>query len=177
MSTSRSTGGTFATPNSFLMPSSVLSDNREEGWPGDNNPSANDAADAYSTANEGSMMSFRNAVMVESQQRRQTASATDAVVKVILDKAHDLGPYLTLALAAMGSLLRGDPVPASSQYWHDAIQLMAGQIEVGNREARSFNLLKAWVLLETYAVLSNDSLVWKRANMPHGYVESSKPTS
>lgn len=51
--------------------------------------------------------------------------------------------YLTLALAAMGSLLAGDASEVSASYWQDSVHLMTGRLEIDNREARDFNLLKA----------------------------------
>ncbi|KAH8879506.1 hypothetical protein GQ53DRAFT_834099 [Thozetella sp. PMI_491] len=218
----------------------------EGSWPGDRNPSANDAADAYSPLELDSLPAFRQAVLAESQSRRQhlMPEAMNGTIDHALSQAkliepvrqtivpnqvfsavanfllraqlfwpaglfstsHAPGPveqlvnkcaegflartpflqdipislfvrsprpqYLTLAMASIGSLLLKEPVDVSSSYWHDSIRLMTGKLEVDNREARSLDLIKAWVLLETYAVLSSDMLVWKRASLAHGYVET-----
>ncbi|KAL1906484.1 hypothetical protein Sste5344_007814 [Sporothrix stenoceras] len=195
---------------------------QEEAWPGDRNPSANDAAEAYSPLNFDFLPTFRNAVLAESQSRAAASVAGIDTIGGILARSMAIDPlfwpmgmlstsstpdnidqmvsqcstgflqttiflrdapvslfthsprpqYLTLALAAIGSLLAGEPAEVSAQYWHDAVRLMTGELEIDNREARSFDLLKAWLLLETYAVLSSDQSVWKQANMAHGYVET-----
>ncbi|CAK7210477.1 hypothetical protein SEUCBS140593_000837 [Sporothrix eucalyptigena] len=198
---------------------------QEEAWPGDRNPSANDAAEAYSPLNIDFLPTFRNAVLAKSQPRAVTSVAGIDTIGGILARSMAIDPlfwpmgmfstsstpdnidqrisqcntgflqttiflrdapvslfthsprpqYFTLSLAAIGSLLAEEPAEVSAQHWHDAVHLMTGELEIDNREARSFNLLKAWLLLETYAVLSSDPSVWKQANMVHGCVETVDP--
>ena len=51
--------------------------------------------------------------------------------------------YFTLAMACMGSMLRGLPTEKSADLWRSSWSLMCRQLEVDNREARRPELIKA----------------------------------
>ncbi|KAJ9617549.1 hypothetical protein H2204_013680 [Knufia peltigerae] len=80
--------------------------------------------------------------------------------------------YFTLAMACIGAMLGECSIERSSKLWWSSLRLLMGQLEVDNREARKMELIKAWVLLESYGLLSSDRLTWNRTSMAHGYVET-----
>ncbi|KAH7323956.1 hypothetical protein BKA65DRAFT_77255 [Rhexocercosporidium sp. MPI-PUGE-AT-0058] len=84
----------------------------------------------------------------------------------------DNPPYLTYAIATIGSLVLGADQSLTEDLWWAANFLIAGILEIDNREARKVELLNAWVLLEAYGALSADPRIWQKTNITHGYVET-----
>ncbi|KAL6820994.1 hypothetical protein J3E69DRAFT_368437 [Trichoderma sp. SZMC 28015] len=109
--------------------------------------------------------------------------------------------YLTLALAAVGASITPQKEEQALQLWHTSASQLLGNLEVDNGVARKTDLVKAvrerlnsipdyatvfymylrvstpeqksqWTLLETFAFLSSDRIVRRRARMIHGCVKT-----
>ncbi|KAL3423890.1 hypothetical protein PVAG01_05637 [Phlyctema vagabunda] len=80
--------------------------------------------------------------------------------------------YLTFAMACMGALASDAPSPVIESLWWASSILVTAKLEVDNREARKVDLLNAWVILETYGILSGNKSILQRTNMTHGYIET-----
>ncbi|KAH0523726.1 hypothetical protein TsFJ059_008693 [Trichoderma semiorbis] len=80
--------------------------------------------------------------------------------------------YLTLALAAVGASMTPQKEEQALQLWHTSASQLLGNLEVDNGVARKTDLVKAWTLLETFAFLSSDRIVRRRARMIHGCVKT-----
>ncbi|KAL6826177.1 hypothetical protein V8C40DRAFT_265284 [Trichoderma camerunense] len=108
--------------------------------------------------------------------------------------------YLTLTLAAVGASMTPQKEEQALQLWHSSASQLLGNLEVDNGVARKTDLVKAvrerlnsipdyatvstctsvfqllnksqWTLLETFAFLSSDRIVRRRARMIHGCVKT-----